>query len=749
MREPALNQKTRFIFLFLEVAILCAASWLAFGRMFPTSDDKGFWFYTALLGLLLGSRLDTPFFVKPADVVLYAAPAAIALALGNSWAQWSDGVRVSYCVVMSYCILAGLLGAIAILTMDTKKPGSQKASNAARVLAETLGAPQIIFSFVIGFALYAFHFSSPKEFAIILAAWVLTGFYSLPEFCFKLWRRLRHVLKRTAVLIEDGVVVAYQTPGRILIRQSGPRRLDLGDLLAVHDPLGQTRLALALDRFGRDEGILLRLLEMPELQIPEEIARRYSDLPPNSVVKIDDLTDVSANAILAKCKSSIIGLVAENTSINKLYVDMIQGTAISEGTVVEVAIQGTPVLYQVTEGLTQEEAVFQKNTRGFAQAEARKIGRWNEENGRFQLAKWIPDMHAPVFLTTGPETQLDETAVGYLPTAKYPVRLDNIHDLVTHNTAIIGILGVGKTILAIELVERMIAEGIKIVCLDLTNQYAELLSDYYDATGEDKCIQEIRLAGDKDRDQVDDSKNKGGSFENLQKAIRDDLAAFLKDDCDGRLKIYNPAQLSASIQSGDLRNKKIGPGPNDWKAVAAFRETTPAEITRIVTEGCLALVQDEMRNKAKVCLVFEEAHSLVPEFNNLSVESDKHAVAGTARAILQGRKYGMGCLLISQRTANVTKTILNQCNTVFAFRTFDDTGMAFLENYIGAAYAHLLPSLEERHVVFFGKASSCENPILMHVNERDDFLIRFRAKYPAPKNPPTTIQKAGADMPTI
>jgi len=146
--------------------------------VFPTSDDKGFWFYTALLGLLLGSRLDTPFFAKPADVVLYAAPAAIALALGNSWAQWSEGVRVAYCVAVTFCIFAGVLGAIAIITADSKTRGWPRASNAARVLAETLGAPRTIYSVVIGFALFAFHGSSPKEFGIIVAAWVLTGVLS-------------------------------------------------------------------------------------------------------------------------------------------------------------------------------------------------------------------------------------------------------------------------------------------------------------------------------------------------------------------------------------------------------------------------------------------------------------------------------------------------------------------------------------------------------------------------------------------
>ena len=65
----------------------------------------------------------------------------------------------------------------------------------------------------------------------------------------------------------------------------------------------------------------------------------------------------------------------------------------------------------------------------------------------------------------------------------------------------------------------------------------------------------------------------------------------------------------------------------------------------------------------------------------------------------------------------MTKTILNQCNTIFAMRTFDDTGKEFLSNYIGRDYAGVLPSLEARHAVVFGKASSCENPVLIRLTD--------------------------------
>ena len=143
-----------------------------------------------------------------------------------------------------------------------------------------------------------------------------------------------------------------------------------------------------------------------------------------------------------------------------------------------------------------------------------------------------------------------------------------------------------------------------------------------------------------------------------------------------------------------------------------------------------------MSVKARVCLVYEEAHSLIPEFTAVAAPSDREASNGTARAILQGRKFGLGCLVVTQRTANVTKTILNQCNTVFAMRTFDETGKDFLANYIGKDYAASLSSLSERHAVLFGKASSCENPILIRLNDRDKFVQAFRAENPPPPLPP-------------
>jgi hypothetical protein len=115
--------------------------------------------------------------------------------------------------------------------------------------------------------------------------------------------------------------------------------------------------------------------------------------------------------------------------------------------------------------------------------------------------------------------------------------------------------------------------------------------------------------------------------------------------------------------------------------------------------------------------VLEEAHSLIPEWNQVAMEGDKQQVNRTARVLLQGRKFGLGALIISQRTANVTKTMLNQCNTVFAMQSFDQTGLDFLRNYMGEEYAQTISTLPTRHCILVGKASSSTRPIMVHVTD--------------------------------
>jgi hypothetical protein len=215
-----------------------------------------------------------------------------------------------------------------------------------------------------------------------------------------------------------------------------------------------------------------------------------------------------------------------------------------------------------------------------------------------------------------------------------------------------------------------------------------------------------------------------GNILEFKDEIEDLLSQFMAGD--ERLLILNPTRFEVSRMEG----KPFSGAAN------LLVSLSPVEITQIVSETLLALVQAEFRERAKVCLVLDEAHSLVPEWNSTVNEGEKGAVNGTARAILQGRKYGFGCMLITQRTANVTKSILNQCNTIFALRIYDATGMGFLENYVGASHAQLLAALPDRQAVVFGRASSCNSPIVIRLNETEQ--IQSELWEPALHGIPTT-----------
>ena len=74
----------------------------------------------------------------------------------------------------------------------------------------------------------------------------------------------------------------------------------------------------------------------------------------------------------------------------------------------------------------------------------------------------------------------------------------------------------------------MISDSIKIICLDLTNQYTKELADFYDLSYEESRITKIKNAGKQDQDSWHDDPDKGGSMPNFSQALYDDLKEFLR-----------------------------------------------------------------------------------------------------------------------------------------------------------------------------------------------------------------------------
>ena len=413
-------------------------------------------------------------------------------------------------------------------------------------------------------------------------------------------------------------------------------------------------------------------------------------------------------------KDKLVGAVIEGSDVHRakieLYKDYVE---LSEGHLLCININNTDVLYQIVNGITSSELLEESNKHGFMSIEARKLGSWNGETHRFDAVPWTPNVYAPVFSVATQESPLFHHAhIGYIPRTGYGISVD-CHKLVTHNTAILGVLGSGKTSLALELIRRMVNDGIKVWVIDITGQYEPALGQLVHKAKQQTADSTIEKDISCTADAVEQNKDLGGNHRAFAESIANHIGTFMKDDM-WRLRVFNPAKYKITEQTSGMFNKKAGIG-----------DLTPTQTTRIVAEELLKYFDGDMSEKARLCLVLEEAHSLIPEWNSVVYEGDKQATNGTAKAILQGRKYGFGCLLVTQRTANVTKSILNQCNTIFGLQVFDSTGMDFLSNYIGTDYAGVLASLAERQCVAFGSALNAQFPLIMELNDREIFEKTF------------------------
>lgn len=715
-----IGQRGRLIILIVYLAGLFVASWAAFGMWIPPTGERGLWFYAAFAALLLGSLLVTPFFTKPVDAISYAVAAIVALLAINVWgtANTTGFDRFAWSVAILYSLLVLGAAVLAISLKDSSRPSAQNIARSGLLLADALGSPRAIFSVVFFFALITYHRTEPREYLIISLAWALFVGLRPLETLADLWRRLQIVWVRRRDLSRLGEVVSHETPGLVLIQEDPESSADFGDVVLTRTETGKPGVAITLDHVGFAGGRWRRAIflgnptDSPEVNDPV-LARAVRE--GSAFRAAAGCVSTQANARAAEWRQRLIGLVASDTSVGQLQIELVRALDLREGSLVEVDIGGQAVLYQVINGVTKEEILREKNTRGYVRVQAKKIGLWNSDRGGFDPVPWLPHPNQAVLLAKPASKDIDKEAIGHFPGTAYPVRVDP-HLLVTHNAAILGILGVGKTYLALELVERMIKEGIKVLCLDLTDQYADELQGFLARETEEEERNELAEIGPPGKTNVQMNVEEGGSVRKFTAKVREQFEKFLDQNSGRQLKILNPAQFEVWRQDS-----------KPYQGQASMATLTPTEITRIITEALLEVVQKQgMTDRARCCIVYEEAHSLIPEWNAVASEGDKAATNGTAKAILQGRKFGLGCLVITQRTANVTKSILNQCNTVFALRVFDATGMEFLKTYIGEDYAGVLSRLEDRHAVVFGRASSCRDPVLTRLNDRADFIRMFR-----------------------
>jgi DNA helicase HerA-like ATPase len=110
--------------------------------------------------------------------------------------------------------------------------------------------------------------------------------------------------------------------------------------------------------------------------------------------------------------------------------------------------------------------------------------------------------------------------------------------------------------------------------------------------------------------------------------------------------------------------------------------------------------------ESPLLIVCEEAHRYVPQKDDASFQDAREAIGRIAK---EGRKYGVGLGLVSQRPAELDETILSQCNTVIGLRMSNERDQAFMRKALPDTTSHfvdVLPALKTGEAIVVGEGIS-------------------------------------------
>lgn len=159
---------------------------------------------------------------------------------------------------------------------------------------------------------------------------------------------------------------------------------------------------------------------------------------------------------------------------------------------------------------------------------------------------------------------------------------------------------------------------------------------------------------------------------------------------------------SASLGGGsqaDIRIIDISGLPNEVAGPLT------AAIARLLFQYKVWQTREE-RERDPVMLVCEEAHRYVPNTGLAEYASAQKAIRRLAK---EGRKYGIGMMLVSQRPADVEGTVLSQCNSWLVLRLTNSDDQQHVTRFLPdnlAGLAKLLPSLSRQEALFVGDGAA-------------------------------------------
>lgn len=671
----------RILLFSIYLALAGLISFFHNGVVIPGSSEM-IVLYSALVMLCFIVLFVEHFFTKPTDVLASAISILLLLApIKNDLSRFGFW----YDLFFYYNLSLVFISLLALLLIDDDKPSNSRQNIAAHYLkafATRFGNGKFLFYSLFVLSLLFYVDNQSSEFLILFG-------FSLIILLVDPKRFFLQAISKKEQPDEVGRIFSVKGKNTFLAQLLKNKPLENGQLVYFSFNSGggnEQHVGCVIDVHVLDDKRWANILRLDGVELP-------SFSPPKEGV-VCSLENGMEPAIPAIC-----GTVIEGSNIRKVRFNDSNNAEVTEGSLLELTTNGRKVLYQVVQGTTFVESLESKNEATGVVGDAVQLGIWNRETLNFDKFGWVPKINTPLYLATDitevpvPDNHI---CIGVIPNTNYPLFLDK-ETAITHHLAILGVTGTGKSVFTRNIIREIASVETKVIVVDFTLEHRNKLSDMgpKPIVADDKAA-EIYAAIDVLDFQMGQFKNNRDPkvIADSEKTIKVNFYEAIKE----YLKGNDPVRL---FELPDVSNS-----------------TATLEYTKWFFRALFAVAKQEGNFGRKVCVVLEEAHTVIPEYNFLGVDkSASNLVNSIAQIALQGRKYGVGFIVVAQRTANVSKTVLTQCNSIIAFQQFDRTSGDFLSNHVGEEMVQALPNLKFRQGIAVGKAFKANMPLIFEVPE--------------------------------
>lgn len=137
----------------------------------------------------------------------------------------------------------------------------------------------------------------------------------------------------------------------------------------------------------------------------------------------------------------------------------------------------------------------------------------------------------------------------------------------------------------------------------------------------------------------------------------------------------------------------------------------PSDVVDVVVSVLCRTIFDfslwnKERNRMPLLLVCEEAHRYAPRAEEAAFKPTKLAISRIAK---EGRKYGVGLALVTQRPSELSESIISQCNSFIALRMSNEQDQRFVKSALPDSVKSLvdtLPVLRTREALIVGEGTA-------------------------------------------